>query len=357
MTPTLQADQASNTASNTISEGKTKRLTPGTAPDYQPGELIVHFKDDATAFNAKKHEVIPGKGVLNAKISKHLFEALKQAGIASCYLRAGTQPNELVYQSLTMIPLEVVVRNYAYGSLAKRHKLTDGLPLKSPLVEFFHKTDDDPQISEDLIVAFGILNTDLPNAPHIKDQCPRETLEHIRQLALQINDVFLNIFAPRGIRVADFKLEFGWDKTGKLMLGDELSPDNFRLRDEKTGQVLDKDVFRLDLGDLKATYEELLRRLEALPNQALATKSALTYAVEVSVHSRKGIFSPESKAIQDGLHTMGYAGLNDLQAGKRFTFTLTAPDYSEAHQQVTALTDKLLANPVIEDYSIRIRQV
>jgi len=333
MTPTLQE-------SSPISEGKTKRLSPGSAPD----ELIVSFKDDATAFNAQKHAVVEGKGVLNAKISLLLFEQLKAQGIPTCYIRPGQQPNELVYQALTMIPLEVVVRNYAYGSLAKRFKLTDGQPLKQPLVEFFHKTDDDPQISEDLILEFGIVED-------------RDVIEQIRQLALQINDVFLSTFAPRGIRVADFKLEFGYDKAGHLVLGDELSPDNFRLRDEKTGQVLDKDVFRLDLGDLKTTYEELLKRLEAPADKASDGKPALTYQVEVFVHSRKNIFSPESKAIQDGLHTMGYAGVANLKAGRRFTFSLTATDYSDAQAQVAKLTDAVLANPVIEDYSFRIRQV
>lgn len=316
-----------------LAEGKTKIIQP----TNNPGELLVTFKDDATAFNAKKHAVIEGKGQINATISRILFEKLAEAGITSCYQRPGSQPNQLVYRALTMIPLEVVVRNDALGSLVKRLGFTEGQALKKPLVEFFQKTDCDPQITDALILELGILKT------------PAQ-LATIKLLALQINEVLVRFYASYGIRCADFKLEFGIDEAGMIILGDELSPDNFRLRDAKTGQVLDKDVFRLDLADVGETYRSLLKRLESGATETIPTSTQQTYRAEVFVHSRNTIFSPESKAIQDGLKTMGYTGVSGLVAGRRFTFEIQATSLVDAECQVKTLTDSLLANPVIEDY-------
>jgi phosphoribosylaminoimidazole-succinocarboxamide synthase len=323
-------------ATEILAEGKTKVLRPTS----QPEELLVAFKDAATAFNGKKYQEIPGKGELNARISTLLFNLLMEKGIPTCFLKSGNAPTELVYKRLTMIPLEVVVRNFAYGSVVKRFGFEEGMAFQKPLVEFFHKTQDDPQITEALILELNLVPTE-------------SVLDAIKVLALQINEVFLSHFEVRGIRCADFKLEFGFDKDGNLMLGDELSPDNFRLRDIKTGAVLDKDVFRLDLADLAETYKTLLARLEqATPDTAAKPQ---TYQAEVYVQSRKNILNPESKAILEGIHTLGYGSVKALGAGKRFTLKVEAQSLVEAEQLVKQLAESVLSNPVIEDYDLKIK--
>lgn len=324
-------------ATEILAEGKTKILRPGNQPD----EVLVEYKDAATAFNGKKYAEIPGKGELNAKISSLLFQLLEASGIPTCFIGGGSRPTELVYKRLTMIPLEVVVRNYAYGSVVKRFNFDEGMPFHKPLVEFFHKTNDDPQITEDMILELNLVPTE-------------SVLESIKVLALQINELFVAYFSARGIRCADFKLEFGLDKNGHLLLGDELSPDNFRLRDQQTGAVLDKDVFRLDLADLAETYRTLLQRLEQ-PVAANSVRKQM-YQAEVLVHSRKNILNPESKAILEGVHTLGYGNVQALNAGKRFSVKIEADSLIEAEQQLKKLAETVLSNPVIEDYELRIKR-
>lgn len=323
-----------------LAEGKTKILRPTS----QPEELLVAFKDAATAFNGKKYQEIPGKGELNARISTLLFNLLAEKGIPTCFLKPGNASTELVYKRLTMIPLEVVVRNFAYGSIVKRFGFEEGMAFQKPLVEFFHKTHDDPQITEALILELNLVPTEA-------------VLDAIKLLALQINEIFLACFEARGIRCADFKLEFGFDKDGSLILGDELSPDNFRLRDIKTGAVLDKDVFRLDLADLAETYRTLLGRLaqDAAATAGGAIGKPQTYQAEVYVHSRKNILNPESKAILEGVHTLGYGNVKALGAGKRFTLKVEAHSLVEAEQLAKQLAENVLSNPVIEDYELKIR--
>jgi phosphoribosylaminoimidazole-succinocarboxamide synthase len=324
-------------ATTFFAEGKTKILHPSAEPDT----LRVVFKDTATAFNAQKKVEVPGKGELNAAISALLFERLADAGLQTCFLRRGERANELIYRRLTMIPLEVVVRNFAYGSLVKRFGLEEGVPLHKPLVEFFYKFADDPQISEDLILELNLVPTE-------------QALSAIKRFALHVNEVLVPYFAACGIRCADFKLEFGFDTHGRLTLGDELSPDNFRLRDLKTGAVLDKDVFRLDLGDLGEAYGTLLLRLQG-EKQAQETKEQI-YTGEILVNSRKNILSPESKAILEGLHSMGHTQISHLGAGKRFTLQIQASSLLDAERQLRHLAETVLSNPVIEDYSLSVRQ-
>lgn len=326
------------TATTTLlAEGKTKILQPSSEPDT----LRVTFKDAATAFNAQKKAEVPEKGKLNATISTLLFELLESAGLPTCFVRKGEQANELIYRRLTMIPLEVVVRNFAYGSLVKRFGLEEGAPLHKPLVEFFYKSSDDPQISEDLILELNLVPTE-------------QVLAAVKRFSLQVNEVLFPYFAECGIRCADFKLEFGFDSDGKLVLGDELSPDNFRLRDLKTGAVLDKDVFRLDLGDLADAYRALLARLQSA--SPVSVQKAQTYTAEILVHSRKNILNPESKAILEGIHAMGYSQVNTLGAGKRFTLQIQANNLLDAEKQLKQLAENVLSNPVIEDYTLNVKQ-
>jgi phosphoribosylaminoimidazole-succinocarboxamide synthase len=230
-------------------EGKTKILIPQT-----DGTLLAHFKSNATAFNGVKKAFIEGKGELNARISALLFRYLESQGIHTCFVGNTSSPDTLIYKSLTMLPVEIIVRNVAYGGFCKRFPFVEaGTVFKQPLVEFCLKDDalGDPPLPDDALVVLDYV----PDPYSVAD---------LKTMALAVNVAFVALFTERGITCADFKLEVGTDAEGALLLGDELSPDNFRLRDTETGTILDKDVFRLDCGDLKSVYSEVLRRLERL---------------------------------------------------------------------------------------------
>lgn len=230
-----------------IYEGKAKILYEGP----EPGTLVQHFKDDATAFNAEKHDVIEGKGVLNNRISEHIFLQLGDLGIPTHFIKTLNMREQLV-REVDVLPIEVVVRNVAAGSISKRLGLEDGQPLPRTVVEYFYKNDElgDPMISEDHITAFGWAN--------------QLEMEEITGMALRINDFMSGMFGAVGIRLVDFKLEFGriWeDETMRLVLADEISPDNCRLWDMETNDRMDKDRFRQDLGGMIDAYQEVARRL------------------------------------------------------------------------------------------------
>jgi len=215
-----------------------------------PGGTLVHyFKDSATAFNAQKKAEFGGKGALNLKMSTLIFGHLKQQGLPTHFLR---QIDDRAFETkeLKMLPVEVVVRNRMAGSLARRLGEAEGAPLNSPLVEWYLKNDQkgDPQVSEDLLVSyFG--------------QQPQD-LQECRRQALQVNEILKKLFDELNLILVDFKLEFGKDSTGAVILADEFSPDTSRLWDKKTQEKFDKDRFRFDLGDLMTGYREVLSRLE-----------------------------------------------------------------------------------------------
>lgn len=235
-----------------IYEGKAKIIYEGP----EPGTVIQYFKDDATAFNAQKKEVIAGKGVLNNRISAHLMSKLEAIGIPTHFIRSLNMREQLV-REVDIIPVELVVRNIAAGSLCKRLGLEEGKILPNPVVEFYYKKDElgDPMINENHIVTFGWAD-------------PYE-LEEMVHMAWRINDYLNGLFAGIGLRLVDFKLEFGrlWGEYGELylMLADEISPDNCRLWDEKTDEKLDKDRFRQDLGGVVEAYQQVAERLGLVP--------------------------------------------------------------------------------------------
>ena len=229
-----------------IYEGKAKVLYEGP----EPGTLVQHFKDDATAFNAEKHEVIEGKGVLNNRISEYIFLQLAQIGIQTHFIKALNMREQLV-REVEIVPLEVVIRNVAAGSLVTRLGLKEGEPLPRPLIEFYYKDDalGDPLISEDHIAVFG--------------WATQNELDEIMTMAVRINDFLIGLFAGVGIRLVDFKLEFGrvWEgDIQRIILADEISPDNCRLWDVNSNEKLDKDRFRQNLGGLVDAYQEVARR-------------------------------------------------------------------------------------------------
>ncbi|MGH1403640.1 MAG: phosphoribosylaminoimidazolesuccinocarboxamide synthase [Alphaproteobacteria bacterium] len=245
-----------------IYEGKAKILYEG--PDANT--VIQYFKDDATAFNGEKHEVIAGKGVLNNRISAHLMKNLEAIGIPTHFIRSINMREQLV-RSVEIIPIELVVRNIAAGSLCKRLGLKEGEILPKPLIEFYYKKDElgDPLVGEDHIVTFGWAD-------------PYE-LEEMVAMAWRVNDYLNGLLSGIGLRLVDFKLEFGriWGQHGELyiVLADEISPDNCRLWDVETNEKFDKDRFRQDLGDLVEGYQYVAQRLGLIPEGGIVTGGSI----------------------------------------------------------------------------------
>ncbi len=236
-----------NSRRTRIYEGKAKILYEGP----EPGTVIVHYKDDATAFNAQKKAVIEGKGVLNQRISEFIFSRLNELGLPTHFIRTLNMREQLV-REVEIVPLEVVVRNIAAGSLAKRLGIEEGQALPRSIIEFYYKNDQlgDPIVSEEHITAFNWAS-------------PQE-IDDIMHMAIRINDFLSGLFLGIGIKLVDFKIEFGRlyeNDMMRIVLADEISPDSCRLWDIKTNDKLDKDRFRRDMGGLIEAYQEVARRL------------------------------------------------------------------------------------------------
>ncbi|BBK43534.1 phosphoribosylaminoimidazole-succinocarboxamide synthase [Allostella vacuolata] len=234
-----------------IYEGKAKVLFEGP----EPGTLITYFKDDASAFNNQKKGTITGKGVLNNRISEYLMLRLGEVGVPTHFVRRLNMREQLV-REVEIIPIELVVRNVAAGSLSKRLGIKEGTHLPRSIVEYYYKNDElaNPMVSEEHITAFGWAST--------------QDLDDMMALALRVNDFLTGLFLGIGIRLIDFKLEFGRLYTNddmQIVVADEISPDNCRLWDGKTNEKMDKDRFRQDLGNVEAAYQEVARRLGILP--------------------------------------------------------------------------------------------
>jgi phosphoribosylaminoimidazole-succinocarboxamide synthase len=226
-------------------EGKAKKLYSTSDPD----RIIQYFKDDATAFNAKKRGTIEAKGVINNRMSELFFTLLEGEGVATHFIRRLSE-REMLCRRLEIIPVEIVVRNIVAGSMAKRLGREEGETLPRPVVEYYYKSDplDDPLITADHAVVFGWATA--------------EELKQIDALALRVNDVLKRLLDERDVILVDLKLEFGRNH-GKILLGDEICPDTCRFWDKATRQKLDKDRFRRDLGGVEEAYQEMLRRVSA----------------------------------------------------------------------------------------------
>lgn len=226
-----------------IYEGKAKILYETNDPD----QLIQYFKDDATAFNAKKKGTVQEKGVMNNKISSKVFEFLQTEGIPTHFVRR-LNDREMLVKRVEIVQVEVIIRNKAAGSLSRLLGIPEGTPLKSTVLEFCYKRDElgDPLINEYHIKALGLAN--------------EEEIEAIKKYTFKVNDVMSRFFANLKLELIDFKLEFGRYK-GKIILADEISPDTCRLWEIGTGQRMDKDRFRHDLGNIEQAYQEVLNRV------------------------------------------------------------------------------------------------
>jgi phosphoribosylaminoimidazole-succinocarboxamide synthase len=263
-------------------EGKAKVIYEGP----EPGTLVQYFKDDTTAFNAQKKDVISGKGVLNNRISAHIMTRLETLGIPTHFIRSINMREQLV-RKVEIIPIEVVVRNIAAGSLSKRLGIQEGTVLPRPLIEFYLKNDElgDPLITEDQIYAFGWAD-------------PYE-IDEICMLAWRINDFLSGLFSGVGLRLVDFKVEFGrlfgeFDEL-YILLADEISPDSCRLWDMKTNEKLDKDRFRQDLGGVIEAYQEIAKRLGLVPETGIIQGGGINEQIAASLDTIENELSTQRK--------------------------------------------------------------
>ena len=228
-----------------IYEGKAKQLFQ----TDDPAIIWVEYLNQATALNGAKKDQISCKGELNNQITGLIFDFLKSKGITNHYIKQLSETEQLI-QNVEIIPLEVVVRNIAAGSFSKRLAIPEGTPLKSPIVEFYYKNDE---LDDPMVIDAHILTLELATA---------EELTQLRQKALAVGEALTELFDSIDITLVDFKLEFGRQKDGSILLADEVSPDTCRLWDKQTNEHLDKDIYRRDLGDIIPVYQEVLNRLE-----------------------------------------------------------------------------------------------
>ena len=224
-------------------EGKAKKVFQTDDPDL----LLVDYKDDATAFNGEKKGTILGKGVVNNRMTNYIFKILERKGVPTHYIQE-LSDRETVVKKVEIVPLEVIVRNIAAGSFSKKLGIEEGFELLQPTLEFSYKDDElgDPFITTYYAIALG--------------KATKEEIDAITRYAFKVNEVLKEEFAKAGIRLVDFKIEFGRYK-GEIILADEISPDTCRLWDAETNEKLDKDRFRRDMGNVEAAYEEVYRRL------------------------------------------------------------------------------------------------
>ena len=225
-------------------DGKAKKVF---ATD-DPNLYIVDYKDDATAFNGQKKGQIAGKGVINNIMSNHMFQLLEQQGVPTHFVEQLSDRETLV-KKVSIVPLEVIIRNISAGSFAKRYGVREGIVFKTPTIEFSYKNDD---LGDPLINDYHALALELAT---------QEEIDEIKAMAFKVNEVMKEYFDHLNVTLVDFKLEFGKTPDGKIILADEISPDTCRLWDKTTGEKLDKDRFRRDLGGVEEAYQEIMRRV------------------------------------------------------------------------------------------------
>ena len=317
--------------------------------------VIQHFKDDATAFNNLKKAKVEGKGVLNNRISEYILTNLSQCGIKTHLIKRLNMREQLIKKA-EIFPIEFIVRNIATGSLTKRLGIPEGTILERPLLEYCYKKDElnDPLISREHIFSFG--------------WATKNEIKTIDKMTLRINDILSGMFRGIGIKLVDFKIEYGkvWNKENELneiVLVDEISPDTCRLWDSKTEKKLDKDRFRKDLGNIFQAYQEVARRLGIMPEETNISevnfgktipikfkKNNLKFSVIITL--KKDVLDPQGKVVQNTLTNFGINNLRSIRQGKFFEIDIDEDDAVKAENKIKEMCQKLLANLIIEDFKI-----
>lgn len=317
-------------------EGKAKKVYK----TNNDNELRLEYLDQATALNGKKKEQVVGKGALNNQITSRIFDYLTRKKIRHHWLKQLSETEQLV-QAVEIIPLEVVVRNVATGSFTRRLGVEEGVGLTPPLIEFYFKEDtlDDPLVTEEHI-RFLKLATD-------------DEIQVIKKEALKINQVLQLLFKEMDLKLIDFKLEFGKNKAGTILLADEVTPDTCRLWDSATNASYDKDLFRKDLGDIIPVYQEILQRLE----NRVKKEDKKMYQVNVYVSYKDSVLDPQAEVITEAMNHLEKGTIKNLKIGKQFDFSIDATDLATAEKQVDQLCDQLLANVTMESYEFSVVEV
>ena len=340
-------------------EGKAKRVYETEDPD----RLLVEYKDDATAFNAQKRGTIRGKGAINNAVSERIFRLLGGVGIPTHLIKRVSDDEQLV-RAVTIIPLEVIVRNRAAGSFAARYGVEEGTELELTVIEWCLKDDalGDPPINDAAAVALGIATPD--------------ELEELFGLAMAVNDTLKAFFSGVDLELIDFKLEFGRTADGEIVLADEISGDTCRLWDARSGEKLDKDRFRRDLGGVEEAYQEVADRI--LGERGAAAAAAVEasglephghdhghdhgtgghdhpaephHHAIVDVMLKRSILDPQGRAVQNTLQRLGHDNVVDLRVGKRIEITLLG-DGDAVREQLLTIAESVLSNPVMEDVEV-----
>ncbi len=294
------------------------------------------FHDQITAGDGDKKDLLKGKGKLNLDLTYKLFMILDKAGIPQHILKRDSD-NSIIAKNLSILPVEIVVRNIVAGSFARRYGLTEGENLKTPYVEFFLKDDKlhDPLIDSNIAIKHNLITS--------------RQRDLMVTYALQVNKIVSEYFKLAGMLLVDFKLEFGVDKNGVLFLGDELSADSMRVWDIETREKLDKDRFRKDLGDVLQGYKSILDRLEKHDFEA----DRLNLIVKVLITPKKGVNNPAGDVIHRTLNNLGVPSIKKVNTGKIISILIDNPSTFDWIEKIDNAAIQILTNPLIEQYEIK----
>jgi len=331
--PTYEGDDMNKI--KLVYEGKAKKVYETDDPTL----AILEYKDSLTAFNAREKDTVQDRGRLTNLISATFLKLLQDEGIPTHFVKLLDGNHQLV-KRLKIIPLEVVVRNTSTGSLCKRLGVEEGLDLVPPLVEFYLKNDElgDPLVTEDHIRAFCFAS--------------KPQVEKMKELSLKVNDILSKYLYERGIKLVDFKLEFGTDEEGNIYVADEISPDTCRFWDLSSKERLDKDRFRKDLGNVLEAYEEIWRRI-GQPKAAIQKH----YEARLFIYLKEGVLDTQGKTVLSSLHSLNYPEVQDVRVGKYLKITLNSPSHQEAEFKVKKMCEDLLVNDLIEEYAFELEEI
>ncbi len=323
-----------------IYEGKAKIVYE---IEEKPNQCIMEFKNDLTAFDGTKRDSISGKGALNAHISAKIFEYLANNGVDTHYL--GLQQLDEgrfahICEKVEILPLEVVGRNIAAGSFSRRYGLKEGTPLSHPLIEFFLKDDalHDPLITGNAAISLGLVSS--------------QEINYLRAQALLINELLRYFFDKLGLILVDFKLEFGKTADGRIILADEITPDTIRIWDKETLEIVDKDRFRRDMGNVLGAYEDLWQRIQQNLS-VLEEHPSLKFSVIFNFYPKANVPHPDGRILKKALEWSGFGSVSQASSSRQVQLTFLNTVLN--HELVTRLhktANELLVNPISEDYEL-----